>query len=426
MNDSTVGPARSRWHVCYLAWAAAISCLMFAPPAGIAGEWPQILGPDRNGIAQGETVSHGWGESGPPRLWQHPVGSGLAGPAIADGKLIVFHRVDNEEIVEALDARTGKPLWKAAFPTRYVSTISPDNGPRCVPTIHQGLVYLLGAGGQLHCVKLADGSKVWSRDCAKDFNAPDGYFGFGSSPIVAADRLLVNVGGGTAEAGIVAFDLKTGRTLWKATGELASYSSPVLARIGSQDQVVFVTRYQTLGIDAASGRVWWKLPFGRRGPTVNAANPLVLNDHLFLTAAYGIGAVYARLGGAQPQVDWSNDETLSSQYTTPIYRDGVLYGVDGRHDVGIASLRCIDPKTGNVLWNQDGFGKASLLLAGDKLLAQTTDGELRIIAASPHGYKLLASASVCEDGTFALPALSGGLYYVRDGKVLNCYDLRGN
>lgn len=429
MKDSTQGNRRlAAAGTRRLNWAAAaILCLTLGTaPSAVAGDWPQILGPNRNGIAQGETIAHNWGAAGPRRVWQYDLGSGLAGPAVVDGKLIIFHRVGNEDVAEALDARSGTPLWKVTFPTRYVSTISTDNGPRCVPTVHAGHVYLIGGGGQLHCVKLADGAKVWSRDCARDFNAPDGYFGFGSSPIVAADRLLVNVGGGSAEAGIVAFDLKTGRTLWQATGELASYSSPVTARIADKDQVVFVTRYQTLGIDPASGRVWWKLPFGQRGPTVNAANPLVLGDHLFLTASYGIGAVYARLGQNEPQEVWSSDNVLSSQYTTPIYRDGYLYGIDGRHDVGIASLRCIDPKTGKVVWNQDGFGKASLLLAGDKLLVQTTGGELRVVAASPEGYRLLASATVCGEGTFALAALSDGYYYVRDGERLRCFDLRGN
>lgn len=406
--------------------AVAITCIaLWMTASATAGDWPQILGPNRNGIAQGETISHAWGPAGPRRVWQYDLGSGLAGPAVADGKVIIFHRIGNEDVAEALDARTGAPIWKVSFPTRYVSTISNDNGPRCVPTVHAGHVYLMGAGGQLHCVALADGSKVWSRDCARDFRAPDGYFGFGSSPIVAADRLLVNVGGASAEAGIVAFDLKTGRTLWQATSELASYSSPVAARIAGKDQVVFVTRYQTLGIDPATGRVWWKLPFGQRGPTVNAANPVVLGDDLFLTASYGIGAVYARLGAGEPQVVWANDNVLSAQYTTPIAHGGYLYGIDGRQDVGIASLRCIDLKTGKVVWSQDDFGKASLVLAGDKLLVQTTSGELRVVAASPEGYRLLASATVCGGESFALAALSDGYYYVRDGERLRCYDLRG-
>ncbi len=427
MTTSTVDtsePAAGGRRLLYAA-GVIVCALLMAAGSAMAGDWPQILGPARTGIAVGETISHAWGPAGPRRVWQYELGSGLAGPAVVEGKVIIFHRIGNEEIAEALDARTGTPLWKVAFPTRYVSTISSDNGPRCVPTVHAGHVYLMGAGGQLHCVNLADGAKVWSRDCARDFNAPDGYFGFGSSPIVAADRLLVNVGGASAEAGIVAFDLKTGRTLWQATSELASYSSPVAARIAGKDQVVFVTRYQTLGIDPASGRVWWKLPFGQRGPTVNAANPLVLGDDLFLTASYGIGAVYARLGTGEPQVVWANDNVLSAQYTTPIYRDGYLYGIDGRHDVGIASLRCIEPKTGKVVWSQDGFGKASLLLAGDKLLVQTTGGELRVVAASPEGYRLLASATVCGGESFALAALSDGYYYVRDGERLRCYDLRG-
>ncbi len=392
--------------------------------AAVAGEWPQILGPHRNGIADGEQISADWGDQGPKLLWQLPLGSGLAGAAVADGKAIVFHRQQREEIATALDATTGKPLWKASFPTRYVSTISPDDGPRCVPTIHQGLVYLFGAGGQLHCVTLTEGKTVWSRNCAQDYSAPEGYFGAGSSPIVIADRLLVNVGGADAEAGIVAFDLKTGKTLWKATTEMASYSSPIAARIGQQLQAIFVTRYNALGLDPATGAVLWKFPFGKRGPTVNAANPLVLGDQLFVTASYGIGAVYAQLGGKEPRAIWASDDVLSSQYTTPIFKDGYLYGIDGREDIGVASLRCINPKTGKIAWTKEGIGKASLILAGDKLLVQTTAGQLLVVSASPRGFEQLAAAKVCGERAYALPAISGGLYYVRDADALRCYDLR--
>jgi outer membrane protein assembly factor BamB len=413
-----------------------ISCLavlwLFTVPSG-AGDWPQILGPGRNGIAAAdEKLADRWPEGGPKLVWQREgLGSGFAGVAVAAGKVVLFHRVDDEEIAECLDAATGKPLWKASFPTTFRGGVSPDHGPRCVPVVHKDQILLYGAGGDLRCLAAADGKRLWSRAAFKDFGAPDGYFGAGSSPIVIGERVLVNVGGHRRGAGIVAFSLDKGETLWKATDNEASYSSPITATIGGTEQAteqaieqaIFVTRLQTLAINPASGKVSWSIRFGSRGANVNAANPLVIDGHLFLSASYGIGAVYAKLTDRGPEVVWKNDDVMSSQYTTCVAKDGYLYGIDGREDLGEAQLRCIDPKAGKVVWSKDGLGKGTLILADGKILIQTTAGRLHLTEASPTGYRELASAEVAGPKTFALPALAGGRLYVRGPDVLKCLDL---
>src|SRR5207244_299172 len=156
------------------------------------------------------------------------------------------------EVVEALEASGGKPIWKESFPTNYSSGISDDNGPRCVPVIHQGNVYLFGAGGNLHSVSLKDGSKRWSREAYREFGAPEGYFGAGSTPIVEKEKLLVNVGG-KAGSGLVAFSLKDGKTVWQSTDELASYSSPVAVTLEGVRHVIFVTRLNVVSVDPENG-----------------------------------------------------------------------------------------------------------------------------------------------------------------------------
>src|SRR5262245_7866130 len=146
-----------------------------------AGDWPQILGPTRNGVAVNETLVDSLPRNGAPILWEHPVGEGYAGAAIADGKTIVYHRVDNKEVVEALDALSGKPIWKQAFPATYQGGINPDRGPRCVPLIHKGNVYVFGADGDLHSVDLKEGGKRWSRSLGTDYQPPPSFFGVGST-----------------------------------------------------------------------------------------------------------------------------------------------------------------------------------------------------------------------------------------------------
>jgi outer membrane protein assembly factor BamB len=391
--------------------------------AAFAGDWPQILGPNRSGVAKGEKIADRWAGDGPKTIWKHDVGRGFSGVAVADGTLVLFHRVDDEEVAEALDPKTGERRWRAAFPVRYQSSISSDDGPRATPVIHDGHVYLFGVTSGLHCLSLKDGAKSWSRELGKEFDIPPSYFGSGSTPLVEGNRLLVNVGAKNG-AGIVAFDLADGRIAWRATDEGASYSSPVAATIDGVRHAIFVTRLSALSLDPANGRVHWKIPFGQRGPTVNAATPLVIDGHLFLSASYGIGAAWAKVNTDAAEVFWSSDEVMSSQYTTCVDHNGILYGIDGRQDIPPGRLRAFDPRTKKIFWTQDDFGTGNLILAGDKLVIVKTDGELVLARASKDQYEELARSRVLDGTAQALPALSNGLLYVRDERVLKCLDLR--
>lgn len=410
----------------------AFCAFVFTIPCA-AGEWPQILGPNRNGIAAKENLTDRFSEGGPQTVWSHEVGDGFAGVAVADGKAIVFHRVGANERVEALDAVTGKPIWKNEFPTTYQPAFVQDNGPRCVPLIHENRVYVYGAMGQLRCLDFATGKEIWNRDTFDDYNSkrpfrgepPEGYFGIGSTPLVVDDKLIVNVGGDKSDAGLVAFALKDGQTLWKSTDERAGYSSPILTTVNGARHVVCITRLNVVSVDPATGKLRFRFPFNAPGPKVSAANPLVLDqDKLFVTASYQAGAVFAQMQPDDVKILWQSDEILSSQYTTPILHEGKLIGVHGRQDIGNPMLRCIDPKTQKVLWEKAGLGYATLLAADEKLLILTTEGELILAALDTTKYRELDRAQLSDRTIRALPALANGRLYVRDTDVLKCYDLR--
>ncbi len=388
-----------------------------------AGDWPQILGPHRNGEAENETLADSWPSDGPKTIWQRPVGRGYAGLAVVGQTGVLFHRIEDEERVEAIDVATGKERWHFAIPTSYTSGISPDDGPRCVPIIHGDQVIVFGVQGTLACMRLTDGAKVWSQNTHADFRATEGYFGAGSSPIVEGDKVIVNVGGAKTEAGVVAFSLSSGKVLWKVGREDASYSSPVAVTVGGTRHLIVETRLTTYSFDPETGKIRFQLPFGQRGPTVNGANPTVIGDHLFLTASYGVGAVYGRMHDASFDTLWASDDILSTQYATCIADRGLLYGVNGRDDVGRASLRLVDPAAQKIVWEKSDFGYATLLKADGKLIAQKTDGSLVLIRCNPERYVELASASIFTGKTFALPALSHGRVYVRDEHTLKCLDL---
>lgn len=379
-----------------------------------AGDWPQILGPRRNGQAEGEILAESWPARGPKPRWTHDVGAGFAGPVVSGKRVVIFHRVENEEVVEALDTDTGQRAWRTSFPASYRGGVNPDLGPRCTPLVHEGNIYLFGAAGDLSCVALADGKKLWTRNVSREYQADEGYFGAGSTPIIVDGRLLVNVGGRRKQAGIVAFSLDGGEPLWQATEEGASYSAPTSAVIDGKACAIFATRLSALAITADKGDVLFRFPFGDRGPTVNAATPLVFDEHLFLSASYGIGARLDRLDGHRAVNVWSNDKALSSQYTTAVHRNGFLYGTDGREDVRDGNLRCVEVMTGKVRWRVDGFGVAHVILAGDKLLILNTSGQLTLAKADPDAFQKLAEARVSRRLTRALPALSAGNLLFRD------------
>ena len=374
-----------------------------------AGDWPQILGPQRNGVAE-EKLPAKFPAAGPKLLWSVKIGQGYAGPIVQGERVIVFHRTEDQERIECLSTLNGKRIWHTDFPAKYAGGIDPDLGPRGVPLIAGKRVFVYGAAGNCHCVELATGKEIWSRPLAQEYAAPDGYFGAGSTPIVIGDCLLVNVGG--KQGGIVGVDTATGKTNFAITKEQASYSSPTAYTQGKTNYALFVTRLNVVRVDPLMGEAKVLFPFGRTGPTVNAAVPLVLGDHLFVTSSYGVGGLFASL--EKPQVPlWTNDDSLSSQYSTPVVRGEYLYGIHGREDIPPAHLRCLELRTGKVLWSRDDFGVAHPILAGDKLLLLTVAGELILASAAPDAYHELSRARVSAGITRALPALSNGQFYFR-------------
>jgi outer membrane protein assembly factor BamB len=397
-----------------------------------AADWPQLLGPARNGTCAGGDLAATWPKDGPKVLWQKKAGAGFSGPAVAGGKLILFHRVGDREVVEGLDAGDGRELWRFEYPTEYRDSFGFDPGPRAVPTMAEGRVYTYGAEGQLLCLNLADGKKLWGVDCKKEFGAPQGFFGRACSPLIEGKAVIVNVGGRSSSpaakgaASVIAFDTATGKVLWTAVEDEPSYSSPVAATIGGQRTAFVLTRAQFVGLDPANGQVRFQLPFS---PPVHAsvtgATPVIVGDQVFISAGYDLGATLLRVQPGGPVKVWSGDDQMSLQFTTAVPREGFLYGLHGRHDFpGGTELRCIEWQTGKVRWSKAGLAGANVLLAGDQLLVLTEQGELIRAAAAPGGYRETGRAQILGSGVRAYPALADGRFFARDKGRLVAVDLR--
>lgn len=387
-----------------------------------AADWPQFFGPDRNGVYHGGEILHTWGPEGPTTVWQREVGAGLSGPVVVDGRLILFHRILNREIVEAFDANSGESLWQFAYPTTYRDDFGFDEGPRAIPVIADGVVYTFGAQGRLSAVDFESGRALWSIDTMREFGVSKGYFGQGGSPLVEDGRVIANIGG--REAGIIAFDAATGEVLWTATDHEASYSSGVGATFGGRRYAVFLTREGLVGLDPATGEVrfyrYWR---ARSATTVNAATPLIFGDRIFVSAEYGPGAGLLRWADDTLEEIWTSDEVMTNHYATSVDYDGYLYGYHGRQEFG-PSLRAVERATGRVAWSLEQFRAGSVLLAGDQLVILREAGELILAPASPEGFQPTARAQILPPTIRAYPALAQGLLYIKNDNTLICIDLR--
>jgi len=385
-------------------------------------DWPQFLGPARDGVYRGPALAESWPSGGPKAVWKKTVGPGFSGPVVSQGRLILFHRQGDREVVEALDAQTGASQWQYGYPTTYRDDFGFDEGPRAVPVIAEGIVYTFGAEGQLHAISLETGKRIWSEDTMKRFGVAKGFFGAAGSPLVEGGKVIANVGG--KGAGIVAFDAKTGKVLWTATDDESSYSSPVGATIGGKRTAIFLTRTGLVGLDPGSGQIQFQRRWrSRQAATVNAATPLIIGDQIFVSAEYGPGAAVMRVDGANLSDLWASDEVLSNHYSTSVHRDGFLFGYHGRQEFG-PSFRAVELRTGRVRWSEERFKAGSVTLAGDRLLIMRESGELILAAASPEAFKPIARAQILPATVRAFPALANGLFYVRNERTLVCLDLR--
>jgi outer membrane protein assembly factor BamB len=404
--------------------AITVTAFLSTPLAAVlaANDWPQFLGPSRNGVYVGAPLNEKWPSSGPPILWRKTIGQGLSGPVVAGRRLILFHRLDNQEVVESFDAATGAPQWRHAYPTAYRDDFGFDEGPRAVPVAADGIVFTYGAEGKLHAVDLSTGKPLWSVDAMRQFDVDKGYFGAAGSPLVEGGRVIANVGG--RKAGIVAFDAKSGKVMWTATTDAASYSSGVGATMNGRRYAVFLTRAGLVGLDPATGQVAFQRAWrARQAASVNAATPIVAGNRIFLSAEYGPGAGVLQFDGTKLTDLWLSDDALSNHYATSVLHEGRLYGFHGRQEFGPV-FRAVDLQTGKVLWSTGRFGAGSVTLAGSRLLILRESGELVIAAASPASFQQIAAARILPATVRAYPALADGVLYVRNDDTLVAVDLR--
>jgi outer membrane protein assembly factor BamB len=451
----------------------ALTVLIFAPVAR-ADDWPQFLGPERDGVWREAGLIDAFPVGGPTVKWRKPVGIGYAGPAVANGKLYLLDRylgdgqknpasgfekpkIGGTERVVCLDQKTGDLHWKHEYPCEY--TINYGSGPRCTPTVDGDRVYALGAMSDLTCLEANTGTVVWSKNFIRDYDAPTPVWGFACHPLVDGEKLIC-LTGGTNDRLVVAFDKKTGKELWTSQscqGDFG-YCPPVIYEFGGRRQLIAWHTRAVTGLDPETGKRIWAVPFEVKS-ALNVAMPRkVGTDHLFLTTFYN-GSMFLKVSATGAEVVWKSKTKgempnvtldLNSIMPTPFVDGDTVYGI-----CSFGQLRGLKASTGERLWMtmtatrgsrtpakvaaKDGpddterWSNAFLTKQGDRYWLFNEQGDLILAKLSPQGYEELSRANVIKPTNtmagrgrtvvWSLPAFAGKCCFVRNDEEMVCVDL---
>jgi outer membrane protein assembly factor BamB len=411
-----------------MAWLRGFAILLLCAAPAAAGDWPQWLGPTRDGVSPEKVAA--W-KGDPEVLWRQPVGEGHSSPVVAAGRVYLHTRVagKDEEELAAFDAATGKELWRSPYARPAFKSLF-GSGPRATPAVVDGRVYTYGITGILTCFDAQSGRQVWQVDALKEFKAKNLFFGASCSPLAEGGRVFVNVGG--PGASVVAFDKDTGKVVWTSLDDAASYSSPIVFGQGAMRQVVFLTQKGLASLNPADGKPFWQFPL-KDELLESSTTPLRAGEFL-LGSSITFGSVGLRLAdqGGKPAAEqaWKN-ASLTCYFSTPVaVGPEYVYIVTGTNPLAggkapEAALHSIEARTGNVLWTRPKVAKyhAALLRTGDGKVLMVDDAT-NVILLDPDAkeYRELARSKVCGE-TWAHPALANGRLYLRDGKELLCLRL---
>jgi outer membrane protein assembly factor BamB len=387
--------------------------------SGPAADWPQWLGPSRNGVTP-EVIAP-WKQP-PTVLWRHEVGNGYSSPIVASGTVIVHAAVAGKdaEVVSAWQAKSGEPVWSDVY-SRGAYRSQLGVGPRTTPAVADGKLYTYGITGVLSAYDLKTGKRLWQTNPYETYKISLPRFGVCSSPVVADGRVIVMAGGGSA---VVAYDAATGELAWKVLDEPASSASPIVITRGEGDQrqseIVVQTTLRTVGLSTRDGSVQWEHPLVFQ-PSGVSPTPLAIGKLLVCTTQ-DTGTLALDFSGVEsgnPRSPWWKQDLTSYFSTGTVGPQGSVIVVTNQSmPLPRADLRCLDLAKGEELWRKDGLGyfHVGVISTGDGKLLLLDDGGYLILAeATREGFKQLAKSAICR-GTLSNPSLSDGCVYVRDDK----------
>lgn len=384
-----------------------VTCVLSVLTASaMAADWPNWRGPNLDAIST-ETDWNPLALNNVKIVWQSNIGIGFSSVSVADGRAYVMGNINrNTDVLYCFDALSGQERWRFT----YAEPLDPkfyEGGTSSTPTVHNGKVYTLSKSGKVHCVNAESGELIWRRDLPH--KQPT--WGFSSSGLILGENIIFNVG-----ASGVALNKNDGNIVWDSERTESGYATPVPFTHNNKTLLAIFGKNSLMAVDSTDGTVLWSYPWQTQHD-VNAADPIIVGDEIFITSGYNRGASLLKMA-SPPTAIWEN-RNIRSQMSGPVLIDGYLYGIDQNQ------LVCVDWKTGNQLWAERKVGNGSLTAAGDKLIVVSERGYLLIAEATPEGFKELSGADVLSARCWAPPVLSNGHIYVRNshGRLL-CIDVR--
>jgi len=418
-----------------LAGIAASACLAQAETVTPVADWPQFRG--LHGGTAPEMAVKDLEKATLTQLWKVETPTGFGSFSVGGDKAftIVKRELDGNpsEVLIALDVRTGKEAWAAplAIMKKYDGggdAGAPDNkggdGPRSTPAYSDGVVYVIDANLGVYAFEAGTGKSVWSHDVMKENSGVTIKWQNAASPVIDGDLLLM-AGGGPGEA-LMAFNKKTGKIVWKGEDDKMTHATPVIADIHGVHQCIFFTQTGLVSVDPAKGTVLWRGAFPYKVST--AASPVVWEDIVYCSAGYGVGAGAFKVSksgtGLAAEPLWRRENSCINHWSTPVVKDGFLYGMFSFKDYGNGPVNCVNIRTGEDVWSQPGFGPGQIILSGDKLVALSDKGEVVFIKADPTKYVELKREDLINGKVWSYPVLAYNRLFARSTVEGGCWEVK--
>jgi outer membrane protein assembly factor BamB len=397
------------------AFARAIIAAVLCAPITRADDWTEYHGPNHDSSST-ETIS-AFSAGGPKELWRIRMGEGFGTYAVARGRAYLTCEDAGQEKCVALDAATGKPIWATPIDRTTIHESQGGNGPRTTPAVDGDRVYVMGTYLKLICFDAKTGKPLWGHDLDAEYQGQSNTggiktWGNAASPVIDGDLVFI-VGGGPGKS-LMAFDKKTGKIAWAHGDEKLTHATPTIATIQGIRQVIFYTQSGLVACETIGGKELWRFPVTFK--VSSAASPVVYQDIVYCAAAYNVGGAACQITkgdeGLAANELWRNKD-MQNHWSTPVCKDGYVYGLFGWKALGSAPLKCVDIKTGEEVWSHNGFGQGGIQLVGDKLVVLGDAGQLVVIEASPDAYKEISRAQPLHGKCWNMPVVSGGRLFVR-------------
>lgn len=380
-------------------------------------EWRHWRGANHDGVSPQTNWTPPAADDAPPELWKASVGIGFSSISVGNGRVYTMGHANNTDTVFCFDHLTGKELWTHSYPTELDPKYY-EGGPSATPAIDGNAVYTISKVGDVYCLEASTGKVIWSKNISQELGAEIPTWGFAGSPLVQGELLIVNVGKfGTA------LNKNTGAVVWTTGKEPAGYGTAVPFTMDGKMVLAVFGGKAVAGISLDKGEVLWTAPW-KTDYDVNAADPIISGNTVFVSSSYGTGAGLFEFGPSGSKQLWTTKE-MRNHYNSCVLIDGHLYGIDGHGDERKPQLKCLELKTGRVVWAEPVAGTGTLIASDGKLIVLAGKGELIIAKASPAGFEAISRSQVIGGKCWTAPALSDGLLYVRNAQgTLVCLDLR--